>query len=304
MSVIGFTAADVPDQSGRTFFVTGANAGIGKELSRLLARRGARVLMGCRSRTKAEAARDEILRDVSGADVAIVDLDLADLGSVARAAQTVVGEARLDVLLNNAGVMIPPLERTADGFELQFGVNHLGTFALTGQLLGKLAETAGSRVVITSSIAHRTGRIDFDDLNADKGYSRWPRYAQSKLANLMHTIELARRLAAREHPVIAIGCHPGVAQSELMRHMPAPMRIFSPLTGAMFNTSAQGAWAGLAAATAPGVPNGDYLGPTSMLEMSGKVGRAKAEAHARDREVARRLWDVSEEMTGVRYLSG
>ena len=298
-----FTASDVPDQTGRTILVTGANTGIGYEAARILAERGARVLLACRSEEKADAAIAEIARLVPQADLAFVPLDLADLGSIETAAKIVQREPRLDVLYNNAGIMVPPLGRTADGFEQQFGVNHLGTFALTGHLIDKLLATPESRIVVTSSIAHRRGKIFFDDLAADSSYERWPRYAQSKLANLLHITELARRLAARDATTIAVACHPGVAQTELVRYIPAPLKVLSPLTGLLLNTAEQGAWAGLAAATAPDVSNGDYLGPSGLMEVAGKVGAAKAEPHARDYASARRLWEVSEELTGVRYLN-
>ena len=179
MTIRNFTDIDVPDQSGRVFFVTGANSGLGYEAAKLLAGRGARVLLGCRSAEKAEAAMADIRAVYPEADMRFVPLDLGDLQSVRAAAKLVAGEPRLDVLLNNAGIMMPPREETADGFESQFGVNHLGTFALTGLLLEKLSQGQRPRVVITSSMAHRSGRIDFDDINAEESYSRWEQAGQS-----------------------------------------------------------------------------------------------------------------------------
>ena len=295
----GFTEADVPDQSGKTIIVTGSNTGIGWEAARVLAARGARVLLACRSKDKAEAAMARIGAQTPGADLAFLPLDQTDLNSVRKAAELAAKEARLDVLLNNAGVMIPPLTRTAQGFELQFGVNHLGTFALTGLLLPKLAQTPGSRVVITSSIAHKSGRIDFDNLDAAKGYNRGNCYSQSKLANLLHMTELDRRLRAAGSPVAAMGCHPGVAASELVRHIPLGNAIAGPLMGLLFNSAAKGAWPALQAATDPAAQSGDYFGSQQWREMRGPSGKAQRAPQACDSEVARRVWDVSVKMTGI-----
>lgn len=291
----GFTDADVPDQAGKCFIVTGANTGIGFEAAQLLARKGARVLLGCRDAGKAAEA---MVRIGPGTDVAHLPLDLADLESVRRAADIAAQEPRIDVLLNNAGVMFPPLTRTAQGFELQWGVNHLGGFALTALLLPKLAETAGARVVVTSSLAHQRGNIQWDDLNAQKRYNRSARYSDSKLANMLHFAELDRRLRAAGSPVSALGCHPGVAATELMRHA-GVFRVVTPLLGMLLNTAAAGAWPALQAATAPDAAGGDYYGPTGMGEARGPSGKAKRTAAAQDPELARRLWDVSVEMTGV-----
>lgn len=294
----GFTEADVPDQSGRTMIVTGSNTGIGFEIARVLAKRGARVLLACRSKDKAEAAMARIGALTSGADLAFLPLDQGDLTSVRAAAELAAKEARLDALINNAGVMMPPLTRTAQGFEQQLGVNHLGTFALTGLLLPKLAETAGARIVITSSIAHKTGSIDFDNLDAAKSYNRGIFYAQSKLANLLHMTELDRRLRAAGSPVAAMACHPGVAASELTRHIPLGNLLGSAL-GFLLNTAAQGAWPALQAATDPAAQSGDYYGSQQWREMRGKSGKASRAPQGCDLAVARRLWDVSVELTGV-----
>jgi NAD(P)-dependent dehydrogenase (short-subunit alcohol dehydrogenase family) len=293
-----FTAADVPDQSGKTIIVTGANIGIGFEAAKVLAAKGARVLLGCRDAGKAEAAMAQIRQATPGVNLAHLPLDQADLASVRRAAELTVAEPRIDVLLNNAGVMFPPLTRTKEGFELQFGVNHLGTFALTSLLLPKLAETAGSRVIVTASLAHNRGNIQWDDLDAEKGYNRTQRYSDSKLANMLYFAELDRRLRAAGSPVTAIGCHPGVAATELMRHA-GPFRVFTPLFGMLLNTAAQGAWPALEAATAPGAEPGAYYGPQSMGEMRGTSGKAKRTKAASDPELARKLWDVSIAKTGI-----
>lgn len=294
----GFTAADVPSQDGKCFVITGANAGIGFEAAKVLAAKGARVLLGCRDKAKAEVAIAQIRAVAPGAHMTHLPLDLADLASVRAAAEIVAAEPRVDVLLNNAGVMFPPLTRTAQGFELQWGVNHLGPFALTVLLLPKLAETPASRVVVTSSLAHKGGNIAWDDLNAEKDYNRTQRYSDSKLANMLHFAELDRRLQASGSPVTAIGCHPGVAATELMRHA-GVFQVFTPLFGLLLNTAAQGAWPALQAATAPEIRPGGYYGPQGMGEMKGVSGEAKRSPQAEDAALARRLWDVSAEMTGI-----
>ena len=264
----GFTEKDVPDQSGRTIFVTGANSGLGFHVARVLAGKHARVLMGCRSEERAKIAAERVKQ-----------------------------EPRLDVLINNAGIMAVPMGRTEDGFESQFGVNYLAPFALTGLLLAKLGETRGSRVVTTSSIAHKRGKID--DINANDHYDAWARYAQSKLADLMFAYELDRRLAGAGRKTISVAAHPGMAATELTRHLPAPMQKLGPATGALFNSSAQGAWPTLMAATARGVSGGDYCGPNQMFETRGKAVKVGSSKASRDNAAAQRLWDLSVEMTGV-----
>lgn len=294
----GFTDADVADQSGKCIIVTGANTGLGFEAARVLAAKGARVMLACRSQAKAEAAMTQIGRETPGADLAFLPLDQADIASIRAAAELADKEPRLDVLLNNAGVMFPPLTRTAQGFELQFGVNHLGCFALTSLMLPKLAQTAGSRVVITASLAHNGGNLNWDDLNAEKGYLRTKRYSDSKLANLLFLFELDRRLRAAGSPVTALACHPGVAATELMRHA-GPFRIAAPLVGLLLNSAAQGAWPALQAASAPAVRPGGYYGPQGLGEMRGASGEASRSRMASNSDLARRLWEVSARMTGI-----
>ena len=294
----GFTDADVADQSGKCFIVTGANTGLGFEAARVLAANGGRVLLACRSKEKAEAAMALIGRETPGADLGFLPLDQADIASVRAAAKLAGREPRLDVLLNNAGVMFPPLTRTAQGFELQFGVNHLGCFALTSLLLPKLAETRGSRIVITASLAHTRGNLEWDDLNAERRYNRTKRYSDSKLANLLFLFELNRRLRAAGSPITALACHPGVAATELMRHA-GPFRAAVPLVGLLLNTAAKGAWPALQAASAPDVQGGEYYGPQGLGEMRGHSGKAWRTRMSRDPDLARRLWDVSAQMTGI-----
>jgi NAD(P)-dependent dehydrogenase (short-subunit alcohol dehydrogenase family) len=294
---VPFTAADVPDQTGKCIVVTGANTGLGFEAAKVLAARHARVVMACRTEAKAEAAMARIRRDVPGAELVFLPLDQGDLDSIREAVESLKQEPRIDVLLNNAGVMFPPLDRTKQGFEQQFGVNHLGCFALTGLLLSKLAETPGARVVVTASLAHFRGRIPWDDLNAEKSYQRGKRYAASKLANLLFVHELDRRLRTAASPVTALACHPGVAPTDLMRHL-GPYKIFTPLFG-LFNTVEMGAWPALEAATSADVEPGGYYGPQGIRGMKGPSGKAFRTAQSQDFRLSRRLWEVSVAMTGV-----
>jgi len=291
----GFTADDVGAQTGRRFLVTGANAGLGFEVARVLAARGGHVVLACRDAAKAEAAMHRIRADVPAADLSFQPLDLADLDQVRAAAAAVLDGPRIDVLINNAGVMIPPKTLTKQGYELQFGVNHLGTFAFTGLVHPHVDD----RIVITSSIAHKDGAIDFSDLSARRSYHKWPRYQASKLANLLHMFELDRRLGAAARATQAIGCHPGVALTELTRHLPLPLRTMTPLAGPFFNSAAQGAWPTLQAATGANVQGGDYLGPQGLGEITGRSGPARATRTARDPKLAKELWERSVELTGV-----
>lgn len=295
-----FTEESVPDQSGRTVFITGANSGIGYEAARVLAGAGARVLIGCRSPERATGARDRILALHPESDVEIVALDLANLASVREAAERVRQESRLDLLINNAGIMIPPREETADGFESQFGVNHLGHFALTGLLIDKVRATPGSRVVAVSSNAHKGGSIDFDDINAEKSYSRVGRYNMSKLANLLFLHELQRRMvAAGGSDTIAVGCHPGVSETELARYIPSWIAPFMGLMKFMSHEPPEAALPTLRAATEPGVKGGDYFGPANMFELYGPPVPVSPIKAASDDATSVRLWDLSIELTGV-----
>lgn len=292
-----FTAADVPDQSGKTIMVTGANSGLGLEVAKVLAARGARVLLACRDKAKADAAIALIRHETPGADLAFVPLDQGDPASIRAAAERVGQEPRLDVLVNNAGVMMPPLSLTGFGTEQQFGVNHLGTFALTGLLLPKLTETPGARVVITASLAHKSKFWQMDNLDGAKGYQSGQFYTQSKLANLLFLFELDRRLRAAGSPVTAVAAHPGFAATDLMRHS-AILRALNPLFSRVFNTAAMGAWPSLHAATGPVRP-GAYYGPQKMAEMRGPSDEAKRTAMAQDPQLARELWDLSVRLTGI-----
>ena len=291
----GFTADDVGTQTGRRFLVTGANAGIGFETAKVLAARGAHVVLACRDEDRARAAMDRIRAEAPEAELSFQPLDLADLDQVRDAAEAVLAGPRIDVLVNNAGVMIPPKTLTKQGFELQFGVNHLGTFAFTGLVHPHVDD----RIVITGSIAHKSGEMDYSDLSAARGYHNWARYQMSKLANLLFMFELDRRLSAAGRATQAIGCHPGVALTELQRHLPWPLRTMTPLASPFFNSAAKGAWPTLQAATGAHVQGGDYLGPQGLGEVTGRSGPARATRMARDPKLARELWQRSIELTGV-----
>jgi NAD(P)-dependent dehydrogenase (short-subunit alcohol dehydrogenase family) len=291
--------------------VTGANSGIGFQAAVELARHGAVVLMACRDPGRGAGARDALVRQVPAAAVELVELDLADLDSVTRLAGQVARRADgLDLLINNAGVMAVPVRRvTAQGFELQFGTNHLGHFALTLRLLPALLARPGSRVVTVSSIVHRLGSIRLDDLQGERRYGRWRAYSQSKLANALFTLELDRRLRAAGAATISVGAHPGYTSTGLMHSGPQlggggvfayVMGLAAPLTG---QSAARGALPVLRAATDPRVRGGDYYGPRGPAEARGAPRKVRYARTACDEQLARRLWQASEDLTGVAFLS-
>jgi len=297
---MSYSERDVPSQAGRTALITGANTGIGYEAARVLAQRGARVLLGCRSVSKGEQATAAIRALHPEAELEFVALDLADLGSVRDAAARVMAEERLDLLINNAGVMVPPKSRTKDGFELQFGVNHLGHFALTGLLLPEMLEEPGARIVTVASLAHQFGTMRFDDLQAERSYNAGARYGMSKLANLLFTFELHRRLQSAEADVAALACHPGGADTELARHTPQMIyQSVRPFARMVLNSPAEGALPTLRAATDPLAVGGEYYGPAGWFEIARSARRVAAAPQARSLRDAARLWDVSVELTGV-----
>jgi NAD(P)-dependent dehydrogenase (short-subunit alcohol dehydrogenase family) len=294
-----WTFNDIPDQTGRTAIVTGANTGIGLETARMLARRGAHVVLACRNPEKGRAALVQILAETPAGRVDLETLDLSDLDSVAAFAGAFVRtHERLDLLINNAGVMVPPLGRTAQGFELQFGTNHLGHFALAGRLLPLVLRTPGARVVVVSSAAQHMGRIDFDDLNWERRpYRAWAAYCQSKLANMVFALELQRRLSTSGSEVRATAAHPGWTATDLQRTAGAA-RFLNPLFAMK---PADGALPTLRAATDPAAGGGSYWGPSRAFEISGPPAPARISARANDQAVAARLWEVSEKLTGVSY---
>jgi NAD(P)-dependent dehydrogenase (short-subunit alcohol dehydrogenase family) len=301
-----WTVADAPDQSGRVAVVTGANSGLGYEIAKGLVDLGAEVVMACRSTDRGESARRDLEREVPGASVSVLDLDLADLESVAAFADA-FGEAHdeLDVLVNNAGVMALPRRETADGFEMQFGTNHLGHFALTGHLLDSLRAATDPRVATMSSGIHERGRMDFEDLQGERDYDKWAAYGQSKLANLLFAYELDRRAEF----LTSVGAHPGYAATNLQTAGPemagsTVRKVGMKVANALVAQDADdGALPMLYALTMPDVRGGEYYGPGGLLGMRGGPERQRSSERSYDREAARRLWSVSEELTGVSYLS-
>jgi NAD(P)-dependent dehydrogenase (short-subunit alcohol dehydrogenase family) len=300
-----WTEKDVPDQTGRLAVVTGSNTGLGYDTARVLAARGAKVVMAVRDTAKGESAAKRIRGLTPGADVTVHKLDLGSLPAVKdSAAEMATAYPRIDLLINNAGVMYPPKSTTADGFELQFGTNHLGHFALTGILLPNLLTVDESRVVVVASIAHELkAKIDFDDLQWEKRkYDRVASYGQSKLANLMFAYDLQRRLAAAKAKTIAVAAHPGVAATELTRHLPgANLPGVSWVSGKLLNSAEMGALPTLRAATDPAVRGGQYYGPDGFRELRGHPVLVDSSKQSKDVAVQERLWKVSEELTGVTF---
>jgi NAD(P)-dependent dehydrogenase (short-subunit alcohol dehydrogenase family) len=297
-----WTTADIPDQSGRVAVVTGANTGLGYETALALAAHGAHVVLAVRNLDKGKDAISRIVAQSPQADVALQELDLTSLESTRAAAEQLRADHdRIDLLINNAGVMYTPKQTTKDGFEMQFGTNHLGHFAFTGLLLDRLLPVAGSRVVTISSIGHRIrADIHFDDLQWEHSYNRVSAYGQAKLANLLFTYELQRRLAA-QGTTIAVAAHPGGSNTELMRHLPGWASAVYPVLEPIFQDAAMGALPQLRAATDPAVVGGQYYGPAGFAETRGypKVVASSKKSH--DAELQRRLWTVSEELTGVTF---
>jgi NAD(P)-dependent dehydrogenase (short-subunit alcohol dehydrogenase family) len=298
-----WTAADVPDQRGRTVVVTGANTGIGFEAAAVLAQRGAVTILACRDTGKADRAAARLTAATPDAAVSVVRLDLASLDSVrAAAAEIRAGHERLDLLINNAGLMMPPHGTTADGFELQFGTNHLGHYALTGLLLDRMLAVPGSRVVTVSSNGHRAGRINFADLQSERRYGRVPAYAQSKLANLMFTYELQRRLAAAGAPTAALAAHPGTSSTELVRYLPRLVQAGNAALGGLISQSAaMGALPTLRAATDSGAAGGEYYGPSGLAQNKGYPVRVPSSGRSHDEDAQQRLWAESARLTGVTF---
>jgi NAD(P)-dependent dehydrogenase (short-subunit alcohol dehydrogenase family) len=295
---------DVPDQTGRTAVVTGANTGIGLETARMLALRGANVVLACRSPDKGRAALERVRAGKPKGTATLEALDLADLDSVAAFADRfAMAHDRLDLLINNAGVMLSPLLRTKQGFELQFGTNHLGHAALTARLAPLVLRTAGARIVIVSSMAHHGGQIDFDDLNwVHRPYNAMKAYQQSKLANLLFTFELSQRVAACGSDARVAAAHPGWTKTELQRHLrPHERLLASVLNPILQMRTADGALPALRAATDPDAESGSYWGPGGWREFKGPPVRARINERALDQDVAKRLWGETEKLIRLRF---
>jgi NAD(P)-dependent dehydrogenase (short-subunit alcohol dehydrogenase family) len=298
---MAYSEAQVPSLLGKTALVTGAHTGIGFHTARVLAERGARVLLGCRDQQKAVLAIEAICKTAPDATVDWVPLDLASLKSIGNAAELIERQhAGLDLLINNAGVMVPPKTKTEDGFELQFGVNHLGHFALTGRLLPLMARLEGARIVNVSSLAHRGGIIDFNDLHGDHHYSRMKRYQMSKLANLLHTRLLNQKLLQSGLSARALASHPGGSNTELGRHIGILRVLFLPLE-LLMNSASEGALPTLRAATDQMAEGGDYYGPEGFGEFARGARKVTMDSRVEDAASAARLWALSEELTAVNY---
>jgi NAD(P)-dependent dehydrogenase (short-subunit alcohol dehydrogenase family) len=303
-----WTENDIPDQHGRLAVITGANSGLGFHTSRALAAKGAQVVMACRNLEKGQAAADLIRKDNPGASLEVMALDLAKLASVqAFATAFKQTHSKLDLLINNAGVMALPHRKTADGVELQFGTNHLGHFTLTGLLMDLLLAAGLSRVVTVSSGLHTSGKIQFDDLNSEKSYSKWGAYSQSKLANLLFAYELQRRLERTGCQTISLAAHPGYAATNLQAAGPdmegnALQGVMMKFGNRLFaQPASMGALPSLYAATAAGVRGCDYIGPGGFMALRGYPQKARSSSLSYDPQVSEKLWSISEQMTGVKY---
>ena len=298
-----FDLTKIASQKGKTAIVTGANTGIGFETAQALVEKNAHVIMACRNLQKAQVAKANILTKFPKASIEMIQLDLNSLQSVRDfVTEFSKNHQKLDLLINNAGLMIPPLMRTKDGFESQLGVNYLGHFLLTGLLLPVLEK--GARVISLSSIAHRNAQINFKDLNSEKSYSRFKAYGQSKLACLMFAYELDRRLKKKGSTVKSIAAHPGVSNTELARYVPKVFYfLLYPLFMMMTQSPENAALPSLYGALVEDLKGGEYIGPTSRNEMKGKPGIVGSEPQSHDEEAAQKLWEVSEELTNIHYLS-
>ena len=302
-----WTTRDIPSQAGKLAIVTGANSGIGYHTALELVRAGAHVILACRNPAKADEAKSRILSAVPQAAVEIGQIDMADLDSIRAFAEAFVASGRkLDMLINNAGVMgFPQRTPTAQGFEGQFGTNHLGHFALTGELMPALLKTPHSRVITVASIAHKGGRMRFEDPNWERAYDPRKAYQQSKLANLLFGLELDRRLKRANADVASIMAHPGVATTSIISNgmgSGVQAKIASMVLPLFAQSDARGAWPTLYAATSPDAKSGHYYGPDGIAEIKGLPTEVKPKPHALDPVAAARLWHISEQMTGVEYV--
>jgi NAD(P)-dependent dehydrogenase (short-subunit alcohol dehydrogenase family) len=301
-----WTNEQIPNLSGKIIIVTGANSGIGYEAAKEFSRKGAKTILACRNMEKARSALVKIKKEVPNSNTEIMKLDVSSLKSIHGFAKEFKSKhKRLDVLLNNAGVMMTPYEKTEDGFELQVGTNHLGHFALTGLLINLLLKTHGSRVVNVSSNGHRFGDVDFDKIvyDKDKKYSSMRAYGRSKLANLLFTYELQRRLEAKKAKVIAVAAHPGTSNTNLGRYIGKRwyLKLAMPIFSLISQSAAMGAMPSIRASVDPDVKGGDYYGPNGFFGMKGKPIKVESNEESHNREHAKRLWDISEKLTKVKY---
>jgi NAD(P)-dependent dehydrogenase (short-subunit alcohol dehydrogenase family) len=300
-SSLAWTPDQAPDQAGKRVVITGSNTGIGFATAELLARKNAQIVLACRNPDKGREALARLQRTVPGVEAAFVRLDLSSLASVREAAAELVAQERpIDILINNAGVMMTPQGRTADGFETQFGTNVLGHFALTGLLLPLLESSRNARVVWLGSVAHWSGEIDFDNLNAERGYGRWSAYAQSKLADVMLAYEMERWCRRRGSRISALSAHPGGTRSELARNSTL-LQVINFLTSSIIQETKDGALPSVRAAIDPAAAGGEYYGPGGLTTMSGPPTRQRSSTRSHDEDVARRLWERCEALTGVRW---
>ncbi len=293
-----WTTENIPNMQGKIVIITGANSGIGYEAARALAAKRATVIMACRNLEKGETAIHQILTETSDADLKLMALNLADLASVRQfSGDFRTNYDKLDILVNNAGVMATPYQKTADGFEMQFGTNHLGHFALTGLLFDLLLNTEGSRVVTISSYAHRFGWMRFNDLKGEIFYHRWLAYCQSKLANLLFAYELQRRLFRSGAKTVSLGAHPGWTSTDLQRHA-SMFNFLNPVIG---QSPEMGTLPTLYAAAAEEIKGGEYIGPNRFMGQRGHPHKINPGRLTRNRKLGKRLWEISEKMTGVKY---
>lgn len=297
-----FRTADIPDMTGRRVIVTGANSGLGLQTSLALAGKGAAVTLACRNAARGEQALHHVREETGSTMCDARELDLASLESVRSFAAG--WEGPLDVLVNNAGVMATPLARTEDGFEQQLGINHLAHFALVGLLLDNLRQASAARVVAVSSLAHKRGTIDFSDINSENRYRRWSAYGQSKIANLYYTVEFNRRLQAGDESITAVAAHPGLASTSLYANTGgrrAATDVMAGFVRLLGQSESAGALPILYAATAAEVRGGDFYGPDGVGERRGNVALVAPVQQVLEGETGRRLWEKSEELTGVHY---
>lgn len=307
MAAQKWTAEQIDSQAGKTVLITGANSGIGYQAALELARHGAHVLLGCRDNAKGAAAVQRLLREAPGASAEAVSLDMASLASIREFAAALRQRGTpLDVLINNAGVMaLPQRQLTPDGFERQFGTNHLGHFALTGLVMPQLLQAPAPRVVTVASLAHRNGKIDFQNLQSERSYKPWDAYNASKLANILFARELERRAKAAHSRLISIPVHPGVSQTSIVANGPGAndlkTRVLFTFASFLTSRDAEGALPTLYAATSPQVRGGEYIGPDGWMEFKGSPRVVQPRPQALDEAVGERLWTVSEHLTGVQY---